>query len=124
MAVYYHARSLIFAVANDYCSDVLDRGHDKMGTNLVGSRLLGEVASPLDEEVIPIQDIKIGHRLKFEVGTACFISEVVELVESVQSLSMPPAKMPSFPPEPGSFREPIATIPEIILPKPPGIPES
>lgn len=123
MAIYYHTRTLIFAVANGYCSDVLDRGHDKMGTNLVGSRLLGGATSPLDEELVPEADIRVGHRLKFEVGTAAFISEPIELVETVETLSIPPTKMPSFPPEQGSFREPLATIPEIILPKPPGIPK-
>ncbi len=124
MAFFYHTRTLIFSIANGYCSDVLDRGHAKMATNLVGCRLLGGVAASLEGGLIPIDEIVAGQRLKLEVGTAAFISEVIELVEVVGTLSIPPTRLPSLPPETDPlYREPVATIPEIILPKPPGVPK-
>ncbi|MDQ7814464.1 MAG: hypothetical protein RDU25_01490 [Patescibacteria group bacterium] len=123
MVVYFHTRAFIYAVANGYCSDVKDRYHGKVTTNLVGCRLVGGTQADTRGEPIETDAIVAGHRLKFEIGSAAFISDVIEFVEKVGSMSVLPTKMPSLPPESDSFRDPIPTVPEIILPKPPGLPK-
>ncbi len=123
MHVYYHTRTFIYGVANGYCSKVKDRDHATVATNLIGCRLIGGTNADMSGETIEADAILTGQRLKFEMGPAIFISDVIELVEQVNSLSILPTRMPSFPPESSSFREPMATLPEIILPKPPGVPK-
>jgi len=121
MVIYYHTRSHIFAVANGYCSTIMDTRGNIQSLHIVGSRLMGGVDG-LTGPVLAEHNIVAGMRLKFEIGGSSIVTEPVELVERAASLSIPPALRPSLPPESSTFvvhSERIPTLPEILYPEEP-----
>jgi len=112
---HYHTASYIFAVANGYCKAVYSRDGKECPLSLVGAKLVGVAEQMFCGEIVPEGSIKAGQRLKFEVGSACLMTDRLVLVENVNSLSLPP--VPRISTVPGSDpRLQIPTLPEIFLP--------
>lgn len=121
MVNYFHTATYIYAVTNGYCSRVFHADGEELGHSIVGARLHGgltrlfdEEGLKLDDDVVPIKCIKVGMYLKFGNGERILITEAVKFFEDVGSLSIPPK--PLMPPETITIRDPIPTIPEILLP--------
>lgn len=114
MVVYYHTNAYIYAVTNGYCSSVMLPDGDDYQTGLVGERLLGGVTDCLGQTIVSADHIQVGMRLKFELRCAALITDVIERIETVSSLSIPPVSRISRLPETVALRDPIPTLPEIL----------
>lgn len=115
MVVYYHTSRYIYAVANGYVASIKGVDGSDCPVSLVGAKLL----HGLDEQLAPVAtaEVALGQRLKFELNDVGLISDRVILIQPVASLSIPPTARPSYPPESYRVRDPIPTVPEVILPK-------
>lgn len=115
MVIYYHTSHYVFAVANDRIASVVGSAGEECPVSLIGAKLLGALDENL--EPIPPGHVRPGQRLKFELGSVGFITDSITRIESVSSLSVPPAPRESAPPETVRIRDPIPTVPEIKIPR-------
>ena len=114
MVIYYHTGCYIFAVANDRIASILGVYGGECPVSLVGAKLLGVMNDKL--EAVTVERIGPGHRLKFELGGVGFITDRITKIETVGSLSIPPAPRESVIPDTIKIRDPIPTLPEILYP--------
>ncbi|MFA4955266.1 MAG: hypothetical protein WC641_08235 [Patescibacteria group bacterium] len=104
--IYYRTRLYIFAVANGYCSSILDVTACKhQSLPMLGCLLLGGVKDFFDEAV-PQEEIKSGMRLKFRCGESTLCTEPVEAVVTDAKTDLEAVS-----------REPLVTLPESFVEK-------
>ncbi|MBI5654034.1 hypothetical protein HZC53_00025 [Candidatus Uhrbacteria bacterium] len=116
MVYYFHTLTYIYAVTNGYCSQVFHADGDELSTGIVGSMLLGGLKSPFDKDVLPFDRIEIGMYLKFGNKDNGLVSDAIQRIEEVGSLSIPPRPRESQLPETIKIRDPVPTVPEILFP--------
>jgi len=93
MVIYYHTANNIIAVANGYCTQVMDRYGEKITLpTLVGYRLLGGVTTLFEEA--SDTEIVHGQRLKFDLNGVTILTETVMTIEDAPSLSIRPHPQP------------------------------
>jgi hypothetical protein len=114
LVIYYHTSRYIFAVANGYIASIQEVDGSECPVSLVGAKLLGG----LNDRLEPLSASQLGRgcRLKFDMGSVCFITDHVVDVETVASLSIPPSPPldSAVPPESFRIRDPVPTVPEIL----------
>jgi hypothetical protein len=102
--IYYRTRLYIFAVANGYCSSILDViACRHRSLPILGCFLLGGVVDFFDQAV-PQDEIKSGMRLKFRCGESTLCTEPIEAVVTDAKTDLEAVS-----------REPLVTLPESLL---------